>query len=91
MAVLSEHLRGLGSDAHGTPEVEVPGTGRERRISTLLTQTGGRKLAEAVAAGGTPLSPMPGMSGEPVPGADFGHFSILVSPEAAAGSGAEAA
>jgi glyoxylase-like metal-dependent hydrolase (beta-lactamase superfamily II) len=39
--------------------------------------------AEAVAAGDAPLSPMRGLFGEPVPGADFGHFSILVSPQAA--------
>jgi glyoxylase-like metal-dependent hydrolase (beta-lactamase superfamily II) len=39
--------------------------------------------AEAVAAGDAPLSPMRGMLSEPVLGADFGHFSILVSPEAA--------
>jgi glyoxylase-like metal-dependent hydrolase (beta-lactamase superfamily II) len=40
--------------------------------------------AEAVAAGEVSLAPVPGLFGEPVPGADFGHFSILVSPEAAA-------
>lgn len=40
--------------------------------------------AEAVAAGEVQLSPMPGLFAEPVPGADFGHFSILVSPEARA-------
>ena len=40
--------------------------------------------AESVAAGEAPLSPMSGMFGEPVIGADFGHFSILVSPETAA-------
>ena len=39
--------------------------------------------AEAVAAGEIRLSPMKGLFGEPVPGADFGHFSILVSAEAA--------
>jgi glyoxylase-like metal-dependent hydrolase (beta-lactamase superfamily II) len=37
--------------------------------------------AEAVAAGEARLSPARGMLGEPVLGADFGHFSILVSPE----------
>jgi glyoxylase-like metal-dependent hydrolase (beta-lactamase superfamily II) len=37
--------------------------------------------AEAVAAGEASLSPMRGMLGEPVRGADFGYFSILVSPE----------
>jgi glyoxylase-like metal-dependent hydrolase (beta-lactamase superfamily II) len=40
--------------------------------------------AEVVAAGEAELSPMRGLFGEPVVGADFGHFSILVSPEAAA-------
>jgi glyoxylase-like metal-dependent hydrolase (beta-lactamase superfamily II) len=39
--------------------------------------------AEAVAAGEARLSPMPGLFGEPVHGADFGHFSILVAPKAA--------
>ncbi len=34
--------------------------------------------AEAVAAGEAPLAPMRGLFGEPVSGADFGHFSILV-------------
>jgi glyoxylase-like metal-dependent hydrolase (beta-lactamase superfamily II) len=38
--------------------------------------------AEAVAAGEAQLSPMRGLFGEPVVGADFGHFSILVSPPA---------
>jgi glyoxylase-like metal-dependent hydrolase (beta-lactamase superfamily II) len=37
--------------------------------------------AEAVAAGEAPLSPMRGLFGEPVAGADYGHFSILVRPE----------
>jgi glyoxylase-like metal-dependent hydrolase (beta-lactamase superfamily II) len=37
--------------------------------------------AESVAAGDAPVSPMRGMLGEPVQGADFGYFSILVSPE----------
>jgi glyoxylase-like metal-dependent hydrolase (beta-lactamase superfamily II) len=37
--------------------------------------------AEAVVAGEARLSPARGMLGEPVLGADFGHFSILVSPE----------
>jgi glyoxylase-like metal-dependent hydrolase (beta-lactamase superfamily II) len=37
--------------------------------------------AEAVAAGEAPLSQARGMLGEPVLGADFGYFSILVSPE----------
>ena len=41
--------------------------------------------AEAVAAGEIRLLPMKGLFGEPVPGADFGHFSILVSAEAATG------
>jgi glyoxylase-like metal-dependent hydrolase (beta-lactamase superfamily II) len=39
--------------------------------------------AEAVAGGEAELSPMRGLFGEPVVGADFGHFSILVSAEAA--------
>jgi glyoxylase-like metal-dependent hydrolase (beta-lactamase superfamily II) len=34
--------------------------------------------AESVAAGEAPLAPMRGLFGEPVSGADFGHFSILV-------------
>ena len=38
--------------------------------------------AESVAAGDVPLAPMRGLFGEPVEGADFGHFSILVRPEA---------
>lgn len=36
--------------------------------------------AELVAAGEARLSPMRGLFGEPVAGADFGHFSILVRP-----------
>lgn len=40
--------------------------------------------AEGVAAGEIALSPAKGMFGEPVQGADFGHFSILVSDEARA-------
>lgn len=38
--------------------------------------------AESVAAGEAKLQPAPGLFGEPVLGADFGHFSILVPPEA---------
>jgi glyoxylase-like metal-dependent hydrolase (beta-lactamase superfamily II) len=41
--------------------------------------------AEAVAGGEAALSPVRGLFGEHVFGADFGYFSILVSPEAAAG------
>ncbi len=41
--------------------------------------------AEEVAAGEAELSPAPGLFGEPVVGADYGHFSILVKPEATAG------
>jgi glyoxylase-like metal-dependent hydrolase (beta-lactamase superfamily II) len=37
--------------------------------------------AEEVASGEAELSPMEGLFGEPVAGADYGHFSILVSPE----------
>ena len=44
-------------------------------------------LPRSVAAGEVALRPMRGLLGEPVDGADFGHFSILVSPEA---RGAEA-
>lgn len=38
--------------------------------------------AESVAAGEADLRPAPGLFGEPVLGADFGHFSILVPPAA---------
>lgn len=38
--------------------------------------------AEGVAAGEVAVGPMHGLLGEPVEGADFGHFSILVSPRA---------
>ena len=38
--------------------------------------------AEEVAAGEAELAPAPGLFGEPVRGADYGHFSILVPPEA---------
>jgi hypothetical protein len=41
--------------------------------------------AEAVASGDAVLSPMRGLFGEHVLGGDFGYFSILVNPEAAAG------
>ncbi len=40
---------------------------------------------EGVVAGEVPLRPMRGLLGEAVEGADFGHFSILVSPEANGG------
>ncbi len=40
--------------------------------------------AEEVAAGEAKLAPAPGLFGEPVLGADYGHFSILVPPEAKA-------
>ena len=36
--------------------------------------------SEAMAAGEVPLRDMRGLLGEPVMGADFGHFSILTSP-----------
>ena len=38
--------------------------------------------ADEVAAGEAELAPAPGLFGEPVLGADYGHFSILVPPEA---------
>lgn len=40
--------------------------------------------AETVAAGEATLEPSQGLFGEPVRAADFGHFSILIAPEAAA-------
>ena len=48
----------------------------------LLTELA--DAAEAVAAGEVPLRGMRGLLGEPVDGADFGHFSILVSRDARA-------
>ncbi len=46
----------------------------------LLTELA--DASEAMAAQEVPLRDMHGLLGEPVVGADFGHFSILVSPEA---------
>lgn len=40
------------------------------------------EAAEAMAAGEVASSPMRGLFGEAVAGADFGHFSILIRPEA---------